>query len=62
MIGIVAVLKIQDGKAEEFEGVFRELSLKVRANEKGNLLYQLTRSRADLTPTRFWSSTRIRRP
>ncbi len=47
MIGIVAVLKVQDGKGEEFEGVFRELSAKVRANEKGNLLYQLTKSRTD---------------
>jgi quinol monooxygenase YgiN len=47
MIGIVATLKVQDGKNAEFEGVFRELAEKVRANEPGNLLYQLTKSRAD---------------
>jgi quinol monooxygenase YgiN len=47
MIGIVATLKVQDGKGAEFEGIFRELSEKVRANEPGNLLYQLTKSRAD---------------
>jgi quinol monooxygenase YgiN len=47
MIGIVATLKIQDGKADEFEAVFAELSAKVRANEPGSLLYQLTRSRAE---------------
>ena len=46
-IGIVATLKVQDGKHAEFEAVFSELSAKVRANEPGNLLYQLTRSRTD---------------
>jgi quinol monooxygenase YgiN len=46
-IGIVATLKIQDGKAAEFEGVFRELAEKVRDNEPGNLMYELTKSRAD---------------
>ena len=47
MIGIVATLKVQDGKGAEFEGVFRDLAEKVRANEPGNLMYQLTKSRAD---------------
>jgi quinol monooxygenase YgiN len=47
MIGIVATLKIQDGKNAEFEGVFRELSKQVRANEPGCLMYQLTRSQSD---------------
>ncbi|MHB8530320.1 MAG: putative quinol monooxygenase [Caulobacteraceae bacterium] len=47
MIGVVATLKVQDGKGAEFEVVFKELAQKVRANEAGNLLYQLTRSRAD---------------
>ncbi|HEY5072393.1 MAG TPA: putative quinol monooxygenase [Caulobacteraceae bacterium] len=47
MIAIVAVLKVQEGKGEEFEGVFRELAAKVRANESGAILYQLTKSRAD---------------
>ncbi|MGH6993078.1 MAG: putative quinol monooxygenase [Caulobacteraceae bacterium] len=47
MIGIVATIRIQDGKAAEFEQVFAELTQKVRANEPGNLLYQLTRTRSD---------------
>ena len=47
MIGIVATLKVQEGKNAEFEAIFTELSGKVRANEPGNLLYQLTKSRAD---------------
>ncbi|MEO8115980.1 MAG: putative quinol monooxygenase [Phenylobacterium sp.] len=47
MIGVIATLKIQDGKAEEFEAVFRDLAKQVRANEPGNLAYQLTRSRTD---------------
>ena len=48
-IGIVATLKVQDGKQAEFEAVFRDLAEKVRANEPGNLCYQLTKSRADAT-------------
>ena len=47
MIGVVAILKVQDGKGPEFEAVFGELTAKVRANEPGNLLYQLTKSRAE---------------
>ena len=47
MIGIIATLKVQDGKGPEFEGVFNGLAEQVRANEPGNRLYQLTKSRAD---------------
>ncbi len=47
MIAIVATLKIQEGKGAEFEAIFRELSEKVRAEEPGNLLYQLAKSRTD---------------
>ncbi len=47
MIGVVAVLKIQDGKNAEFEAVFAELAGKVRANETGCMMYQLTKSRSD---------------
>ena len=46
-IGIVATLKIQDGKGPEFEAFFAELAKQVRANEPGNLAYQLTKSRTD---------------
>jgi quinol monooxygenase YgiN len=47
MIGVVATLKVQDGKSDEFEAIFAELSEKVRANEPGNLMYQLTKSRTE---------------
>jgi quinol monooxygenase YgiN len=47
MIGIVATLKVQDGKGADFEAVFADLSKQVRANEQGCLLYQLTKSRSD---------------
>jgi quinol monooxygenase YgiN len=45
MIGIIATLTIQPGKEAEFEAVFTALAAQVRANEPGNVLYQLTRSR-----------------
>ena len=47
MIGRVATLKVQDGKGAEFEAIFKDLAEKVRANEAGCLMYQLTKSRAD---------------
>lgn len=47
MLAIVATLRVQDGKGSEFEAIFAELAAKVRADEPGNLLYQLTRSRAE---------------
>lgn len=47
MIGVVATLTVQAGKEEEFEGIFRELSGLVRANEPGNHFYQLTKTRGD---------------
>jgi quinol monooxygenase YgiN len=47
MIGIVATIKVQEGKGADFEAVFLELTGKVRANESGNILYQLTKSRTE---------------
>jgi quinol monooxygenase YgiN len=47
MIGVIATLKVQDGKNAEFEAIFTELAKQVRANEKGNLAYALTKSRSD---------------
>jgi quinol monooxygenase YgiN len=49
MIGVVATLKVQDGKQQEFEKIFLDLAQQVRANEPGNLVYQLTKSRNDAT-------------
>ena len=46
-IGVVATLKVAEGKGSEFETVFRDLAAQVRANEPGNQLYQVCKSRAD---------------
>ena len=46
-IGVIAVLKIQLDKTDEFEAFFTELSKQIRANEPGNLAYQLTKSRTE---------------
>ncbi|HEY0435303.1 MAG TPA: putative quinol monooxygenase [Phenylobacterium sp.] len=46
-IGVVATLKIQEGKGAEFEAFATELARQVRANEPGCLMYQLTRSQSD---------------
>jgi quinol monooxygenase YgiN len=43
-IGIVATLRVQPGKEEEFEGVFAELAPAVHANEAGNSYYKLFRT------------------
>ncbi|MGH7023044.1 MAG: putative quinol monooxygenase [Caulobacteraceae bacterium] len=47
MLGLVATIKVQDGKGPDFEAVFLRLAAAVRANEPGNVLYQLTKSRAE---------------
>ena len=47
MIGVVATVRVNEGKAEIFEEVFRETMAAVRAEEPGTLVYQLTRSRTD---------------
>jgi quinol monooxygenase YgiN len=46
-IGVIATLKVADGKNAEFEAVFSELAAQVRANEPGNLAYACTKSRTD---------------
>lgn len=48
-IGVIAALKVQDGKEKDFEALFRDLAGEVRANEPGNRLYQVCRSRTDGT-------------
>ena len=47
MIGVVAVLKVQPDKAGDFEKVFLDLAAKVKANEPGCLMYQLTKSKTE---------------
>ena len=46
-IGVIAKIPVQDGKGPEFEAFFTELAKQVRANEPGNLAYQLTKSRTE---------------
>jgi quinol monooxygenase YgiN len=47
MIGVVAKLFVQEARATEFERIFTDLAAKVKANEAGNIVYQLTKSRTE---------------
>lgn len=47
MLAIVATIRTQPGKGDEFEAVFNRLAAAVRNNEPGNQLYQLARSRTE---------------
>ena len=47
MIGAIAVLRTKEGTQAEFEATFAKLAAAVRANEPGNLVYNLTRSRTE---------------
>jgi len=53
MIGVVAMIKVKPGSGPEFEAICKELAAKVRANEAGNLLYQLTKSRTEADTYKF---------
>lgn len=46
-IGVVATLKTAPGKGSEFESVFRDLAAQVKANEPGNHMYRVFKSRKD---------------
>jgi len=46
-IGVIARVTLIPGKGPEFEAVFAAQAERVRANEPGNKLYQLVRSRDD---------------
>lgn len=52
-IGVIATIKIQDGKGAEFEAFATELAGQVRANEPGNLVYSLTKSRTEPNTYKF---------
>ena len=43
-VGLLATITIQEGKNEEFEEAFLDLTELVRANEPGTVLYALHRS------------------
>ena len=46
-IGVTAKLKVQPGKNQEFEAIFKQLAAAVNASEDGCLLYALHQSRED---------------
>ena len=46
-IGVIAKLKIQEGKNTDFESTFLELQKAVRGSEPGNNFYSLHQSRED---------------
>ncbi len=46
-IGVVATIKIQAGKNDDFEREFLKLAENVKANEPGNIFYILHRSKTD---------------
>ena len=48
IIGLIATIKVQAGKSAEFEAAFAELQAAVRANEPGNLQYDLFRSTGEI--------------
>ena len=47
MLAIVATLKVNEGRNADFEAAFGEAMKGVRANEPGNTLYQVVKSRTD---------------
>ena len=47
MIGVIAVIRAKSGSEADFERVFAEMTAQVKANEPGNQMYQLTRSRTE---------------
>jgi quinol monooxygenase YgiN len=48
-VGVVATIKIKEGTNEAFEAVANEMMAAVRANEKGNLVYQFCKAKSDPT-------------
>ena len=46
-VGLLATITIQEGRNEEFEEAFLDLTELVRANEPGNVFYALHRSPTD---------------
>ena len=46
-IGVIATIKVQEGKNSEFEAEFTKLAEQVLANEEGALFYALHRSQTD---------------
>jgi quinol monooxygenase YgiN len=47
MIGVIATLKCKEGENAALEAAFASLAAQVRANEPGNIAYQLCKSRTE---------------
>ncbi|WP_405138010.1 putative quinol monooxygenase [Nocardia sp. NBC_01388] len=54
MIAVIAEITVKPGSGPEFESVVADLIEQIRANEPGNLTYQLVRSNADADNYRFF--------
>lgn len=46
-LGVIATIKVQDGKNSEFEAVFSELTKQVLENEDGCVFYALHKSKSN---------------
>ena len=46
-IGVIATLKVAEGKGSGLEAAFRELIAQVKANEPGNKMYSLFKSKSE---------------
>ena len=46
-IGVIAKLRVKEGKNREFEAIFKQLAQAVDENEPGNNFYELHKSNSD---------------
>jgi quinol monooxygenase YgiN len=46
-VGVIAKIKVKEGKNQEFEGLFKQLVKAVDENEPGNSFFELHKSRTD---------------
>ncbi|MFL5294874.1 MAG: putative quinol monooxygenase [Phenylobacterium sp.] len=46
-VGVIATLKVNEGKGPDLEAIFRDLAPQVLANEAGAIAYKLTKSRTE---------------
>lgn len=43
-VGFAVILKVKEGKESEFEKVFADMAAQVRANESGNIFYEVMKT------------------
>ncbi|WP_067564443.1 putative quinol monooxygenase [Nocardia acidivorans] len=54
MIAVIAEITVKPGTGSDFEAVVADLVTEIKANEPGNLTYQLVRSQTDPDHYRFF--------